>query len=176
MNTRKLYVIVASVAILISSCTNEKSKINEEIGIAEETVFGDKGAIPDKQEVQKLLDLYSNYFTKFPEDTLNASHLFKAAELNCYLQEYNKAIALYDTIPATYPGFGKNADCMFMKAYVYDAYLQRINKARIIYTEFIEKYPTHEFADDAQMALLYLGKSNEEILETILKNAEPTKE
>lgn len=176
MKTNRLLFLSALAIVFMVACSSAKTKIKENIIQCEEVVFGDKGAIPDKLEVKKLLDLYSDYFKKYPEDTTNASQLFKAAELNCYLQEYNKAIAIYDTIASTYPKFSKIPDCIFMKAYVYDAYLQRINKARQIYTDFIERYPNHEFTDDAQMALLYLGKSNEEILESILKNAQPTQE
>jgi hypothetical protein len=58
---------------------------------------------------------------------------------------------------------------MFLKAYVYDTHLQRISLAQETYNAFLKAYPNHPLADDAQMALQYLGKSNEEILQLILK-------
>jgi len=37
-------------------------------------------------------------------------------------------------------------------------------KAKELYELFLEKYPEHDFADDAQFSLQYLGKSPEELM------------
>jgi outer membrane protein assembly factor BamD (BamD/ComL family) len=58
---------------------------------------------------------------------------------------------------------------MFMQAYVYENSLQDYGKAKTVYTEFIRKYPESELVEDARISIRNLGKSPEEILESLLK-------
>jgi len=41
----------------------------------------------------------------------------------------------------------------------------------MLYREFLQKYPNHEFADDAELSLKNLGKTPEELLEQFQKTA-----
>ena len=54
--------------------------------------------------------------------------------------------------------------CLFFKGFVYENMLKDLDKARETYLQFIEKYPKDDFADDAQMALLNLGKTPEMLI------------
>jgi hypothetical protein len=52
---------------------------------------------------------------------------------------------------------------------VYENSLQDYGKAKTVYTEFIRKYPESELVEDARISIRNLGKSPEEILESLLK-------
>ena len=52
-----------------------------------------------------------------------------------------------------------------MKAFTYDNEMGEKEKAKALYTEFLEKYPNDDFADDTKFLLENLFKSNEEIIQ-----------
>ena len=52
---------------------------------------------------------------------------------------------------------------MFLKAFILEDNLKNIDAAEQAYQSFIDKYPNHHFADDAQFSLNNLGKTDAEI-------------
>jgi TolA-binding protein len=85
-----------------------------------------------------------------------------------------EAIRFYDRILNDFPDYRKAPEALFLKGYVYENNLGRLDKAKEIYEAFIAKYPTNEFADDAEVSLKYLGKSPEELIE-IFQSSDSTK-
>jgi tetratricopeptide (TPR) repeat protein len=160
---------LAIIALLFSACKPSANKHSEAISKIESEVYGNKGSMPPVEKTKELIKLYRQHFLEYPDDTASAEYLFKAAELSNYVQDFNQSVNLYDTVIKHFPNYRRKGDCMFLKAYVYDTHLQRISLAQETYNAFLKAYPSHPLADDAQMALQYLGKSNEEILQLILK-------
>ena len=74
------------------------------------------------------------------------------------------SIELFDRIINDYPKFAKVADCMFLKAFVYDDKLKDYKKAKEAYEAFLKKYPTHEFAESAKACIENLGKSPDQLI------------
>ena len=97
-------------------------------------------------------------------DTTAALPLYRAAEVASALGNPTKAVQLYERVYADYPTFHRAPESLFMLAFTYDEYLDDLDNAKRRYEEFLEKYPENGFADDTEMLLKNLGKSDEEIL------------
>jgi outer membrane protein assembly factor BamD (BamD/ComL family) len=101
---------------------------------------------------------------KYPGDTTVALPFYRSAEVVRAMNDPKRAAAIYKDVASRFPNFSKAAEAMFMLAFTYDEDLKDYDSAKATYTEFLEKYPTHSFADDTEMLLKNLGKSDEEIL------------
>ncbi len=174
MRLKELIFPLLIAMVILSACNSSVKLHSEKIKELEDVVYAEKNSIPEKNKAKELISLYREHFLKYSSDTSNADYLFKAAELSNFVQDYRQSVNLYDTIISNFPDYKRAGDCMFLKGYVYDTHMQRIGLAKDAYNAFLNKYPKHELADDAKMALLYLGKTNEEILEIILKNKQDT--
>ncbi len=169
MKTKTIASLFALTALLIACGTSQK-KMQEQIKEKQALLFNSNGILnPDKGN--EMITLYTDYFKKFPKDTLSAQYLFEAAGLKVTLKDYYGAISIYDTILQRYPENHVAPQALFMKAFTYDNYLQRINEARQYYQQFIERYPAHSLANDAQKSIEFLGKSDEEIMKILEESA-----
>lgn len=108
---------------------------------------------------------------KYPKDTLAAMPLYRAAEVVRAMNDPKQTAAIYQKVYDNYPSFSKAAEALFMLGFTYDEDLGDLEKARTTYNDFLQKYPTHSFADDTQMLLENLGKSDEEILKELEKKS-----
>lgn len=99
-----------------------------------------------------------------PTDSLSAPYLFKAAEIAAAIGQPTRAIDLYNWIARQFPDHPRAGTSLFMQAFLLDEDLKNLEAARRAYTHFLERYPQHELADDAQLLLDNLGKSDADIL------------
>ncbi|TXF88561.1 tetratricopeptide repeat protein [Neolewinella aurantiaca] len=104
---------------------------------------------------------------KFPEDTMAAMPFYRSAEVVRAMNDPKRAAAIYRDVYERYPAFSKSPEALFMLAFTYDEDLKDLDAARSAYNDFLESYPTHSFADDTEMLLKNLGKSDEEILKEL---------
>lgn len=117
-----------------------------------------------KQDAVLLVDLYEKYADTYPDDSMSADYLFRAADISMNLKKPKQTIALFDRILSTYPDYEKAAAVLFLKAFVYEDQLQDYDNAKKYYELFISKFPESDFADDAEVSLKNLGKSPEELI------------
>lgn len=126
----------------------------------------------NKANAEKYVDICESYALSFPNDSLAASYLFKAAEMSRAMQSYGKTISLYDWI-STYYSEDKNAPmALFLKGFLLENDLKKPEKAKEIYESFMQKYPNHAMAKDVNFLIQNLGKSDKEIIEKINKTSE----
>lgn len=147
------------------ACTPGNQKDAAKINAAEEELFAENDGFIDRTKAMEIVDLYEAYANNYPEDSMAVEYIFKGAEFCLNLGAGDRAIALYDRVIKDYPDFRKAPECLFLKGYVYENYLGDLENARVIYTEFIEKYPDNEFADDAEISIQNLGKTPEELIQ-----------
>ncbi|MEJ5302351.1 MAG: tetratricopeptide repeat protein [Bacteroidales bacterium] len=174
MKTKTIVPLFAFIALLMA-CGPSKKKLQEQINEKEAVLFNENGIL-NPERGSEMINLYTEYFKKYPDDTLSAKYLFDAAGLKVTLKDYYGAINIYDTIINRFPSTHTAPQALFMKAFTYDNYLQRINEARQYYQQFIERYPNHSLTNDAKKSIEFLGKTDEEImkmLEEASKNANP---
>jgi hypothetical protein len=160
---RYLFVFIA---IIISfsfySCSTSRDEMSAKIFKMESAV--ESSPEIDTVAAAELLSAYQNYSAKYPDDSLSPEYLYKAAGLAVALNRGLQAVILYESINHNYPGYRKNPECLFMEAFTYENTLGNIGKAKELYNVFLARYPDHELADDARIAIKFLGKSPEEIV------------
>ena len=95
--------------------------------------------------------------------------IFKAAETSNTLKTYEKSFSLYDWIIDKYPTHERAPISLFMKGFLFDGTLKDSANASKYYTEFLTKYPNNSFAKDAELLKSNLGKSDEQVLDELMK-------
>lgn len=116
----------------------------------------------------QLADDLINAYIQYAEDHKTAAEspefLYNAAELSLNLNRAEQALSLYNRIIYQYPEFDKVPECLFLVAFIYENNLQNFGKAKELYEAFIERYPDHDFADDAAISIQNMGKTPEELI------------
>ncbi len=148
---------------LLISCSQGKKKA-EAIRQMEDQLIDAKSGTYDKTKASALILAYQDYIGEHPKDTLSASYLFKTAELQLNTTTPAQSIATLDRLIQDFPEYRRTPEALFLKGFIYENYLKDLNNARKYYQDFLGKYPTHHFADDARALLDNLGKSPEELI------------
>ena len=71
---------------------------------------------------------------------------------------YNEAIETFNKILEYYPDGENTPKATFMIGFIYANDLNNLDEAKKYYTLFLEKYPEHDLADDAEYELKTLGQ------------------
>lgn len=95
--------------------------------------------------------------------TLNEQEYYTAARDAYTKENFELAIQNFKAITEHYPQGERAAEAAFMLGFINANDLKKLDEAKKYYTEFIEKYPDHELADDAQYELETLGKDINEL-------------
>lgn len=103
----------------------------------------------------------------FPADTMSAMPFYRSAEVVRAMNDPKRAAVIYQDVYDRYPSFSKAPEALFMLAFTYDEDLKDLEAAKATYTKFLENHPNHTFADDTEMLLKNLGKSDEDILKEL---------
>ncbi len=173
---RKLLVVLI-IAVAAYSCNNDSKKAvknydnitMEQINAAEDELFNGDMTVPNVELANELARLYVNYANQNPKDSLAPDLLFKAADISMNMNNPRNTINLFNHIRRNYPDYKNNATILFLTGFVYDDQLKDYESAKKYYTEFLEKYPDNDFADDARISLDNLGKSPEELIKEFEK-------
>ncbi len=156
--------LLLAFTFLGTSCSR-KNKMEKQITGLEREIFSDTEQSVDLDKTAQLVDAYIAFADAYPENGKTPEYLFNAGNVAMNLLDPEKAITLFDRIMTSYPAYEKIPQCLFLKAFIYENQLNQLGKAEMLYREFLEKYPVHEFADDAELSLKNLGKSPEELLD-----------
>lgn len=118
----------------------------------------------NQSESKNFVILAEALADKYPNDTLAALPLYRAAEVVRAMNDPKKASVIYERIHEDYPTFSKAPEALFMLAFTYDENLNNLDAAKATYEKFLKLYPDNVFAASTPMLLENLGKSDEEIL------------
>jgi len=169
-NVFEKLLVVSLLVVIFSACQNPRGKAVSQIELLENELFSEAGMI-DRAKVIELIDAYIAFVETYPADTLSPVYLFKAGDMAMNTNRSVQAIQLYGQIIEDYPDYPKVPEALFLQGYVYENNLGRLDKAKEIYERFLALYPDNDFADDAEISLLYLGKSPEELIEIFQQQA-----
>ena len=127
----------------------------------------------DKAKAEDFIHIAETYAAlieqKDPDKSVDL--LLKAAGLAKSVGNPNKALQMYYNVGEKKPDHAKAPQALFMMAFIYENDLHDLDKAKSTYEEFLKRYPKDpDYADDAQNALKYLGKSPEDIVKEFEKN------
>lgn len=152
-------------AFLIQACTGDPAQKEAKTIMDKEKAFMESTeSQPDKKEGFLLVKAYMDFVQKFPTDSLSPKFLYSAGRLALNINDAALALRNLEDLRAKYPDHPLSADGLFLMAFIHENNYQDFPKAQGLYQEFIQRYPSHTFFDDAQASLKNLGKSPEEII------------
>ena len=160
---KKSFILIMALA-LITACKPSREKSAGDITAMEKRLFTQAEQGITKEAIDSLMAKYEDFVKRFPKDSLAPVYLFKAGGIAMNSGDGGKAIALFDQLIKDYPNHEKAPLGMFFKGYTQENLLKNLDLAKETYLLFIEKYPGHEFADDAQSSIDNLGKSPEQMI------------
>lgn len=169
-NLKQFPIILFSVILLSTSCTSQLEKDVAKINDLEEELK-QQAARPDVAKLDELLALYTGFADTYPQDTAAAMYLYRAVNLSMGMGQGEVAMSLINRSINEYPNSPRYAETVFLKAYVYENLMGKLGSASEIYRDFIHRFPDHELADDAQMAIQNMGKTPEELVEEFERKA-----
>lgn len=161
--------IVLSVLFLPSCQQSEENNIENQIKDLEKKLFEQKDGVISKKDAANIIHLYLTFVKENPKSEKAPDYLFKAGDVSINVFHSKQTIQLFNQLLAEYPQFEKAPQALFLKAFTFENYLNEIDSARANYELFLQKYPKHTFANDAQVSLSNLGKSPEEIIKSFNK-------
>jgi len=137
--------------------------LEKEISKREKAVNEDSTGV-DGQNAAELMEAYGVFAERFPNRANSADRLFMAGELAMSLNHTTESIKYFEKVYNNYQDYEKRPYALFLKAFVLENQAKQYDLAKEIYQEFIELYPNHPMADDAQYSVLNMGKSPEELI------------
>lgn len=154
---------ILAIAVIAISCNSVNSK-KEKIANIEKEISSSKMTKFDDAKAEKLIALYTDFVKENPKDTIAPTYLFRSADLYVALNRGNMAINQLDKIITGYPTYKKIPDCYFLKAFIAENTLHHLSLADKFYKTFLEEFPTHSLAKDAEASRNNLGKSPEQLI------------
>jgi outer membrane protein assembly factor BamD (BamD/ComL family) len=150
--------------LVLTSCGPSRQKEISMIRNIEGRLYSSSATSFDRESADSLLMMYSAFIKKHPGDSLTRNFIFKAGNLFMTEGKGREALEMFDLYMNKYPEDAKTPVCMFFKGYINETIMNDLEKAQEIYILFLEKYPRHDFADDARNALNNLGKTPEQMV------------
>lgn len=158
----KYFFLIIITSASLFSCTDKKTTLVAQID--EVTATMKQEDFPSKENMEKVIALYDEYITTYPEDEQNYTYLELKAKYQSANNQFKDAIETYDVLIEKYPTHEKNADALFMQAFIYENQLFDKTAAREKYEKFIKEYPNHELTPSAQFSIENLFLSDEDII------------
>lgn len=149
----------------------QETGLRERIDQLRTNMFNPQNLMADPAIIKSYINSSMAYALLLPQNPESAAVLNQAAENAYYTQQYDRALYLYEWFQTAYPDDIKAPQAMFMRAFIYDNDLEQYETAGRLYQEFIEKHPDDDFADDAEVLLENLGKSPEEMMQSLEERA-----
>ncbi|MBQ6956526.1 MAG: tetratricopeptide repeat protein [Bacteroidales bacterium] len=118
----------------------------------------------------KMLSYCTQFADRFPDDTLAASYLHRAAHIALGMDLIDDMVAYYDRIIDNYPDYERLDECYYEKGIALDN-AGRKDQARKAYQDFLDEYPDHFLADDIRKAIPLLDMSDELLLQFLNENS-----
>lgn len=160
----KLFLFIAGQIIIFTACQSPKEKTRERIKELEANDSTFNVSIQTE-----LTNEYIHFVEKYPDDTQSPEYLLKASQRFQVFGKFNESIATLDKILKNYPKSELCAQALFVKAFTYENNLNEFALAKENYTLFLQKYPKHELSEAAQLAIQNLGKTPEQIIDSLYK-------
>ncbi len=163
-NNSIVYTLSCIMAILLYSCSDPKQELTAKITECEKHLYSDSVAVPDQAKAKEIIELYIQFAEKYPDDTISAGYLFRAADVSSKINETHQAVQLFGRMIEKYPDHRNAPFALFLQGFIYENQVGDPAKARPYYEAFLQKYPDHPLASDVSFSLEHLGKTPEELI------------
>jgi len=172
-----LFVIAA--LIFLFSCSSNDDKIKKEkqdieanIARMEKILGSDTTGNFNISAAHEAIRYYSSYSYKFPDDSITPEYIFRMAHIFDALGKGREAVEAFHKVESKYPDYPKRDICIFMQGNIYDSELNDTTQARDCYERYLRSFPGNNLAKDVKVLLQNLGKSPEQLYESVVKNNE----
>ncbi len=161
---RKISLVISILSLfIIQACQSPKDKSFGEIKKLEKQLMSSMERTNDSVAMV-LIEKYTDYAHQYKDDPLTPEFMFKSAELCNAMGMPGKSINTYYAINLEYPGYTRAPESLFLCGFIAETSEADTLKAKKFYQEFIQKYPNHKLAKDAESSLRYLHMSPEEMI------------
>ena len=145
----------------------DKSKLEDTIKTLQSELAQQEDVTKDVTSAKTLVVRSQLFAEKYPQDSMAAVYLFRAADVSRGLGDYRLAIKLWGEVNEKFTAFKRAPDALFLQGFTYDRDLEDTGQAKLHYRKFLEKYPGHPLVKDVTLMLQYLEqeKSPEELIE-----------
>jgi hypothetical protein len=125
----------------------------------------------DPASAKKAIVAFTEFARFCDTDTLSPVFLIKTAQVARAINVIPQAKVVLDECIATYPNFRDRPAAIFLLAQLYDedTYLNDEQEAKKLYQKIIDEYPKSPWASSAKGAILFIGKSDKQIMEELKK-------
>lgn len=171
---KKITLLVIGLIISCYACNSsgqanlqeDKSTLEDAIQALHAQVLKMEDVTKDEEIAKNLVAKSQLYAKQFPQDSMTAIYLFRAADVSRGLGDFALAIDLWGKVNKDFPKYEKAPDALFLQGFTYDQDLKNVEQAKSYYKQFLEKYPKHPLVKDASLMLQYLenDKTPEELI------------
>jgi outer membrane protein assembly factor BamD (BamD/ComL family) len=165
---KKIVFFIFCISILAACKDAKREKAIEEIKSREKVLIANLKDI-NKASVDTLIQKYDAFVAAYPKDTMSAQMIFKAADLSRGVGEFGKAINYWGMLGEAFPNYSKTADAAYLQAFTFENDLGDKDNAKRYYQKFLEKYPKHALANDAQKAIEQIDIPAEQLVKQFEK-------
>ncbi len=117
--------------------------------------------------------IYQKIIDESPDGDRTAEAMYLLAEISNNIEKQPlKAAALYEQIPDRFPKTEFAHKALYLAAFTYAEALQNLDKARPLYERYLKDYPDSSFAKSARIELDNLGRSADEVLQSLQQSAQ----
>lgn len=127
----------------------------------------------DQPSARTAIKAFADFANFCPTDSLSPIYLIKCAQVARAIKQVPQAKVVLEKCINDYPQFKDRPAAIFLLAQLYDevTYLNNEQEAKRLYEQILNEYPKSDWAQSAQGALQFLGKSDAEILKELKKKA-----
>ncbi len=152
------------------SFNNTGQNLDKMIDVLRQNIFIDSTQTKlNPGKARQLVGMYEVYAAVKPQAENTPKYLYNIYEIANVINMNNEAVKATEKLYKEYPNYEKSENAMFLTAFLYENAFKDYDKAKALYQEFINKFPNNNFVKDAQFSMEHMGKSDEELLEEILK-------
>lgn len=151
-----------------TAAADVKQELLDRIHELEPQVFTPEAGL-DKTKGNQLLQAYITFTNNYHEDTNRCEFTLRAADIAQGLQRYSNCLALYKNLHEGCPGHDMQEEAAYMIAVVHHDFLNDRETAKKHYEYFIETYPNHHLAKDAQARIDMLYMTDAQLIEQFKK-------
>jgi tetratricopeptide (TPR) repeat protein len=154
---------IISVFLFFSACVSEQKKALTHLLEVQGKLIQLKDARLNKPLAIEVLDLYNSFLEEYPDAENNAEILFNLGQVYRGLGKNLKALESFYLVHSKFPESPWAALAFFQQADCFEALDQRLT-AKNTYEEFMEKYPSHPYLDQAMGMIQLLYLTDEELI------------
>lgn len=161
----KKFLSLMTLFLLFSCGKNESDNLKS---LNENELIAKMNEFYNNKDFIKTAECINIFVEKFPQDPKSPIYLKNLALIYTNdIKDINLAITQYKKIINQYPNSNEAPNAYFTLGFIYANELKDFTNAKYYYEEFIKRFPNHEAIESAKFELANLGKSPEEIINTI---------